>query len=312
MHILVTGGCGYVGSVLVPELLKDGHKVTVFDAMWFGNHLPADKKLAVVKGDVRDHKSIPLKNIDKIIHLANIANDPTCEMDSKMTWEVNVLATKFLAEEAIKNGVKQFIYASSGSVYGVKEDPEVTEDLELIPISDYNKTKMISERILLSYKDDIIIQCVRPATVCGVSPRQRLDLAVNILTYSAVKKGEITVFGGSQTRPNIHMKDMVRVYKHFLEREDLSGIYNAGFENFSIMETARMITEFIPVKIHAEESDDPRSYRQNSDKLTNTGFHPKYSVKDGIKDVVEAFKNGSLKDDESCYNIRTMKQILTN
>ncbi|MEI8245084.1 MAG: SDR family oxidoreductase [Lentisphaerota bacterium] len=310
-NILVTGGCGYVGSVLVPALLAAGHKVTAFDIMWFGNFLPDHDHLTVVKGDIRKIDSIPMHGYDAVIHLANIANDPSCDIDSKISWEVNVLASKFLIEKAIKNKVRQFIYASSGSVYGVKDEPEVTEDLELVPVSDYNKTKMISERVFLSYKENILVQIVRPATICGTSPRQRLDLSVNILTYSALKNGIIKVFGGDQTRPNIHMQDMVRVYQHLLSREDLSGIYNAGFENISIMEIARMVTRYLPAEIAVSESNDPRSYRQNSDKLLATGFVKKYGVEYGIKEVIAAYRAGTLQDDDNCYNIKTMKKILS-
>jgi nucleoside-diphosphate-sugar epimerase len=309
-HVLVTGGCGYVGSVLVPALLQDGNKVTAFDIMWFGNYLPDHPNLTIVEGDIRDIDSVPMSGVDCVIHLANIANDPACDLDSKLSWEVNVLATKFLAEKAIKHGVKQFIYASSGSVYGVKDEPQVTEDLELVPISDYNKTKMISERVLLSYQDQIAIQIVRPATVCGRSPRQRLSLSVNILTYSALSKGKITVFGGDQTRPNIHMQDMVRVYQHFLANPGITGIYNAGFENISILDIAQMVTKHIPVEIEVVESNDPRSYRQNSDKLLATGFKPKFGVEDGITDIIAAYNEGLLGDDDKFYNIRMMKSIL--
>lgn len=310
-NILVTGGCGYVGSVLIPALLADGHKVTAFDIMWFGNHLLPHKNLTVVEGDIRNIDSVPMAGIDAVIHLANIANDPSCDIDSKISWEVNVLASKFMIEKAVKNKVSQFIYASSGSVYGVRDEPEVAEDLDLVPISDYNKTKMISERVFLSYKQDILVQIVRPATICGTSPRQRLDLTVNILTYSALKNGKIKVFGGDQTRPNIHMKDMIRVYQHFLGRKDLSGIYNAGFENISIMDIAKMVTKHLPVGIEVSDSNDPRSYRQNSDKLLATGFVQKHGVEDGIKEIIEAYRNGTLKDDENCYNIKTMKKILS-
>ncbi len=310
-NILVTGGCGYVGSVLIPSLLADGNKVTVFDVMWFGNFLSNHRNLTVVRGDIRDIYSVPMKGFDTVIHLANIANDPSCDIDPKISWEVNVLASKFLIEKAINNKVRQFIYASSGSVYGVKDEPEVTENLDLVPISDYNKTKMISERVFLSYKDSILVQIVRPATICGTSPRQRLDLSVNILTYSALKNGKIKVFGGDQTRPNTHMKDMIRVYQHFLNREDLSGVYNAGFENISIMDIAKMVTKYISAEIVVSESDDPRSYRQNSDKLFATGFVQKYGVEDGIKEIIEAYRAGTLKDDDNCYNIKTMKKILS-
>jgi nucleoside-diphosphate-sugar epimerase len=308
-HVLVTGGCGYVGSVLVPALLADGLQVTVFDTMWFGDRLPPHGRLAKVQGDVRDIDAVPMDGVDAVIHLANIANDPACELDAKLSWEVNVLAGMRLIEKAVKHRVKQFIYASSGSVYGVKDEPDVTEDLDLVPISDYNKTKMVAERVFLSYQDRIAVQIVRPATVCGVSPRQRLDLSVNILTYSALKNGRIKVFGGDQTRPNIHMQDMVAVYRHFLAHPELTGIYNAGFENISIMDIAERVVRHAPAEITVSPSDDPRSYRQNSDKLVATGFSPKFTVEDGIRDVIAAFRNGSLRDGDDCYNLKVMKKL---
>lgn len=195
MNILVLGGCGYIGTVLTQALLDEGHYVTVVDIMWFGNYLKEHKNLQVIREDVRNIEKITMQGIDTVIHLANVANDPCSELDSKLSWEVNVLATMRLVEHAISNRVKQFIYASSGSVYGVKEEPEVTEELSLVPISDYNKTKMISERVLMSYRDKILVQCVRPATVCGYSPRMRLDLSVNMLTMQALTNTKITVLG---------------------------------------------------------------------------------------------------------------------
>lgn len=310
MKILLTGGCGYIGTNLTHKLLELGHHVTVVDIMWFGNYLNAHKNLSVIKADIRDFKKIPMKGIDSVLHLANIANDPTGDLDPRLTWEVNALANKFLIEKAIDSNVKQFVYASSGSVYGVKDEPRVTEELSLLPISDYNKTKMIGERILLSYSNDITIQCIRPATVCGVSPRMRLDLSVSMLTMQALKNGKITVFGGQQTRPNIHMKDMIRVYLHFLQLgEKEPGIFNAGFENTSILDIAKKITKKIPSEIVVTESNDPRSYRQDSTKLLKTGFNPKYSVDDGITDVIEAYENGKLIDSDQFYNVRSMKKL---
>ena len=185
MNILVTGGCGYVGTLLTRQLLELGHRVTVVDVMWFGNYLQPHENLQVIAADIRDAAKIPMEGVEAIIHLANVANDPCSELNAKLAWEVNVLATMLLVERAIRCGVKQFIHASSGSVYGVKTEPQVTEELALVPISDYNKTKMISERVLLSYHDKILVQCIRPATVCGYSPRMRLDLSVNMLTIQA-------------------------------------------------------------------------------------------------------------------------------
>ncbi|NQV28968.1 MAG: SDR family oxidoreductase, partial [Rhodopirellula sp.] len=212
-------------------------------------------------------------------------------------------------ERAIACDVKQFVYASSGSVYGVKDEPEVTEELSLVPISDYNKTKMVAERVLLSYADQILMQIVRPATLCGYSPRMRLDLSVNMLTMQALANGKITVFGGDQTRPNMHIQDMVGVYLHMLEKgEAVQGVYNAGFENLSIMEIAERATAVAPAKVVVTESNDPRSYRLSSKKLLATGYAPKYCVADGMREVAEAYREGRITDDDSCYNIRTMKK----
>ena len=310
MHILVTGGCGYIGTNLTNRLLNDGYQVTVVDLMWFGNHLKNHENLIVIKADIREIDQVPMKGIDAIIHLANIANDPTGDLNPKLTWEVNVLASMLLIEKAIKNGVKQFIYASSGSVYGVKDEPEVTEDLSLLPISDYNKTKMISERVLLSYHDKIILQIIRPATVCGYSPRMRLDLSVSMLTMQALTTGKITVFGGKQTRPNIHMNDMIGVYLHFLKLgEKATGIYNAGFENITILELANRIKKHITTNVFVEESNDPRSYRQNSDKLISTNFNPRFTIDDAIKEIIELYNEKNLIDNDCYYNIKQMKKI---
>lgn len=310
MNILVTGGCGYVGTVLTQTLLNEGHHVSVVDIMWFGNYLSSHRNLKVKKADIRDIDEIPMDDIDVVIHLANVANDPCSELNSKLSWEVNALATMRLVEKAISSGVKQFIYASSGSVYGVKNEPEVTEDLSLVPISDYNKTKMISERVLMSYQDKIIIQCIRPATVCGYSPRMRFDLSVNMLAIQALTNGKITVFGGNQVRPNIHIKDMIAVYLHFLNMGDkFQGIYNAGFENISILDIAKQITKFVPAEIVVTESNDPRSYRLSSRKLLATGFKPQYCVNDAIAEIIENFKAGRLKNEDINYNVKTMKSL---
>ena len=313
MKILITGGCGYVGTVLTQQLLMDGHQVTVVDTQWFGNHLRPHPNLAVHKQDIREVDAIPLEGVEALLHLANIANDPGVELNPTLSWEVNVLAGQQLIDHAARSGVKQFIYASSGSVYGVKNEPQVTEDLPLVPISVYNKTKMVAERVLLSYQDQLQVHCIRPATVCGWSPRMRLDVSVNMLTLQALKNGRITVFGGQQTRPNIHIQDMVRVYQHFLAKPELpSGCYNAGFENISILEIAERVTERIPAEIVVSESNDPRSYRQNSDKLQATGFLPKYSVNTAIEEVIENYHSGELVDQDQCYTVRWMKHLQLN
>ena len=310
MNILLTGGCGFVGTVLTAQLLQDGHRITVVDTQWFGNHLKPHPALTVLKRDTRDVDNIPFKSVDAIVHLANIANDPGVEMNPTLSWEVNVLATQQLADRAVRASVRQFIFASSGSVYGVQDDPQVTEDLELVPISAYNKTKMVAERVLLSYADKMQVHCVRPATVCGYSPRMRLDVSVNMLTMQALKNGKMTVFGGDQTRPNIHIDDMVNVYRHFLAKPELpSGCYNAGFENISIMDIAQKVAAKVPADIVVSASNDPRSYRQNSDKLLATGFLRKASVAKAIDDVSAKFKSGDLVDKDEYYTVRWMKHL---
>jgi nucleoside-diphosphate-sugar epimerase len=308
MKILVTGGCGYKGHVLVPKLINKGHDVIAFDTQWFGDFHSPHPRLQVVKGDVREIDGIPLDGVDCIIHLSSIANDPCGDLDPKLTWEVSALATMQLADKAKRLGIKHFIYASSGSVYGVKEEAQVTEDLELKPISEYNKTKMVSERVLLSYSEDMVVQIVRPATVCGISPRMRLDVSVNMLTMQALSKGRITVFGGDQTRPNIHIDDITDVYLFLLDHPEATGIYNAGFENISILDIAKKVTKYIPVEIVVTESNDPRSYRVNSDRLLNAGFKPSKSVDDAVREIIEAYKAGSLKDEDHFYNLKWMQQ----
>ena len=310
MKILVTGGCGYKGSVLIPQLLSYGHKVINLDTQWFGNYLEENPNLINVKEDVRNIDFKFLENVDSIIHLANIANDPAVVLNPTLSWETNVLASHQLADKAVRSGVTQIIYASSGSVYGVKDEPLVTEDLELVPLSVYNKTKMVSERVFLSYKDKIKIHCIRPATVCGLSPRMRLDVAVNLLTYQALKNGKITVLGGNQTRPNVHIKDMVNIYVHFLNNIHIpSGCFNAGFENISIIDIAKKVQKYIDAEIVIKESNDPRSYRQDSKKLLNTGFKPLYGIDDAINEIKIAFENNSLKQDDSCYTVKWMEKL---
>lgn len=308
--ILVTGGCGYKGHVLIPKLLARGYEVIAFDTQWFGNYFTPHPQLSVVKGDVCQIDSIPLAGIDVIIHLSSIANDPCGDLNPKLTWEVSALATQQLADRAKRLGIKHFIYASSGSVYGVKEELQVTEDLELKPISEYNKTKMVAERVLLSYQNDMAVQIVRPATVCGYSPRMRLDVSVNMLTMQALSKKKITVFGGKQVRPNIHIDDITDVYLHMLDHPEIVGIFNAGFENISILDIAHMVRQHLPVEIVVTESNDPRSYRVNSDKLLATGFKPKKKVADAIGEIIEKYGHGALKDEDRFYNLKWMQQTV--
>jgi nucleoside-diphosphate-sugar epimerase len=310
VKVLVTGACGYKGTVLVPKLLAAGHEVVAFDIMWFGNFLAPHPKLTVVEGDVRDIASVPLHGNDAVIHLSSVANDPCSELDPKLTWEISCLATMQLADKAARMGIPHFIYASSGSVYGLKDEPQVTEDLELVPLSEYNKTKMVGERVLLSYSDRMAVQIVRPATVCGLSPRMRLDVAVNMLTMQALARGEITVLGGEQTRPNIHIDDITDLYLFLLDHPGVTGVFNAGFENLSILEIANMIAEVSGAKITVKPSNDPRSYRVNSDKILATGFRPKKSVRTAIDEIGAAFKAGRLADEDRFYNLKWMQKTL--
>ena len=299
-----------MGTVLTRQLLQDGHSVTVIDTQWFGNQLKPHPNLTILQQDIRETDGISLSEVEVILHLANIANDPAVELNPELSWEVNVLAGQQLADLAVRAGVRHFLFGSSGSVYGVKEEAQVTEDLEPVPISVYNKTKMVAERVFLSYRDSMQVHCIRPATVCGVSPRMRLDVSVNMFTIQAISNGLMTVFGGDQTRPNIHIDDMVDVYRHFLDWPDLpSGCYNAGFENLPILDIAERVRNVVPAEVVVTESNDPRSYRQNSDKLLATGFSPSRSVNDAIADIVAAAADGSLTVDDTCHTVQRMTAL---
>jgi len=308
VSVLITGGCGYVGTKLTQEVLaRTTHAVTVLDTQWFGNHLAPDRRLTVLKQDVRTIDDLDLAGYDTIFHLANIANDPSVELNPYASWEVNVLATMRLVDRAARQGVKQIVFASSASVYGLKSEPDVTEDLELVPISEYNKTKMVAERVILSYGDRLVTTIIRPATVCGPSPRMRLDLTVNLLTMQAVANGAMTVLGGGQVRPNIHVDDLVDAYLFAHDRR-LPGVYNAGFENLSVLEIAQRISARVAAEIKILPSNDPRSYRVCSDRLLATGFAPKKSVAIAVDEMVAAFRSGALKDDPTSHNVTWMKQ----
>lgn len=308
MKILVTGGCGYVGSVLVPNLASAGHEITIIDAQWFGNFLPKMEKVTVLKKYVSEITPHDLEGVDSVIHLANVANDPSVELNPVLSWEINVLDTAKLLNLCKKSrGVKTFMYASSGSVYGVKEDLRVTEDLDLVPLSAYNKTKMTAERVCLSYVGEFDVYCIRPATVCGLSPRMRFDVVVNMFVMQAFKNKKITVLGGDQVRPNIHIDDMSLVYEHFLRNPGLpSGCYNAGFENISVLNIATMIAEKFGVKIEIRDSDDPRSYRQDSSKLIQTGYQQTKTVENAIDQMSQALKSGQIKDNDRWYTVKWM------
>jgi nucleoside-diphosphate-sugar epimerase len=309
MKIIVLGGCGYVGSVLVKKLLKKNYKIFVVDTQWFGNYLGTHKNLKILKCDIRNLKNISFKGYEKIIHLANIANDPMAELNPNLSWEVNVLTTYELITKSIRDGVKHFIYSSSGSVYGVKKEKKVTEELSPMPISIYNKTKMIAERILLSFKDQIKINIIRPATVCGLSPRMRFDLTVNLLTMQALRKRVITVFGGSQKRPNIHVEDLTDIFIHFLNNKSNSIFYNAGFENLSVLQIAKIVKKNVPCKIIIKKSNDIRSYNLDSSKLLKTGFEPKLKINDAIKQIMEAFAKNKISLKDQWQSVSWLKKI---
>jgi nucleoside-diphosphate-sugar epimerase len=328
-NILVTGGAGYVGSLLAPQLLELGHNVTVYDIMYFGDDfLPkSNPKLKLVKGDIRDTAKLAaaLKGIDCVINLSCISNDASFELDEKLSTSINLDAFEPMVLAAKKAGVKRFIYASSSSVYGVSESPDVTEDHPLVPLTLYNKYKGMCEPLLLKHQSpDFVCVVIRPATLCGYAPRQRLDLSVNILTNHAINAGKITVFGGSQKRPNLHVQDMCDVYKLLLQVPDekIAGqIFNAGFQNLSIMEIAhlakRVVQEEFPDKgdipIVTTPTDDIRSYHVNSDKITRMlGFRPKHNVEDAIRDLCKAFKHGKLPNsmqDTAYFNVRRLKEL---
>ncbi len=316
-NIFVTGGGGYIGTNLVKELLSLKYKVTVIDTFWFGNYLEKNKKLKIIKKDIRNINKKDLNQIDCIIHLASIANDPAADLNAKLTWDVNVLATYKLINLAIEQKVKKFIFASSGSVYGIKKEKKVTENLSLEPISEYNKSKMIGERVLLSYRKKIDLTILRPATVCGYSPAMRLDVAINALTFGSLKNNLIKVYGGKQIRPNLTMHDMIEAYKFSLKRKLKKNrkinntIFNLGFENLSIINMAERIKKTLRLKskIIIKKSNDPRSYRQNSERIIQQGFKPQKKIEDAIIEIEKKFKEKKIIKKKSYYRINTLKII---
>ncbi|HYD71401.1 SDR family oxidoreductase [Azospirillum sp.] len=327
--VLVTGGAGYVGSLLVPQLLDLGYEVTVYDIMYFGDHfLPKENsKLRVIAGDIRDTVKLAeaFKGQEAVISLACISNDASFELDENLSTSINLDAFEPMVVAAKLAGVKRFIYASSSSVYGVSEQPDVTEDHPLVPLTLYNKYKGMCEPLLFKHQTpEFTCVTIRPATVCGYAPRQRLDLSVNILTNHAINAGKITVFGGSQLRPNLHVQDMCDLYKLLLTLPDgkIAGqTFNAGYQNKSIMDIAhtvkRVVQEEFPekgdIEITTTPTDDIRSYHINSDKIRRAiGFEPRHTIEDAVRDLCKAFKAGKLPDsmtDDWYFNVRRLKAL---
>ena len=325
-RVFVTGGAGYVGSVLVPQLLAAGHQVTVLDLFLFGDHLPPEGPgLAKIRGDIRDEALLEgvLPGHDAVIHLACISNDPSFELDPGLSRTINYECFEPLVVSAKLAGVRRFIYASTSSVYGVSEAENVTEEHPLVPLTDYNKYKGLCEPLLFKHQaSGFTAVTIRPATVCGYSPRLRLDLTVNILTMSAVVNGKITVFGGSQRRPNIHIDDVCDLYSLLLELPDerIAGrTYNAGYQNQTVAEIAEIVRRVVAREVSGRErveivttpSNDLRSYHISSEKIRRElGFVPKRTIEDAARDLCRAFAAGKVPDpvgSSEYYNVKAIR-----
>jgi nucleoside-diphosphate-sugar epimerase len=328
-RVFVTGGAGYIGSCLVPRLLDRGFAVTVFDVCYYGkDFLPQNNPaLNVIQGDIRDTRALAaaVRGHDAFVNLACISNDASFELDEKLSTSVNLDAFEPMVIAAKNAGVKRFIYASSSSVYGVSDSPDVTEDHPLVPLTLYNKYKGMCEPLLFKHTaPDFVGVVFRPATVCGYAPRQRLDLSVNILTNHAINNGKITVFGGDQMRPNLHILDYCDAVEVLLDAPDnkiANEIFNVGYQNMSIMQIAKMVKGVVEqefpdkgdIAIVTTPSDDNRSYHINSDKVKRVlGYAPKRSIEDAVRDLCVAFREGKLRDpmtDDIYYNVRRMKNL---
>jgi nucleoside-diphosphate-sugar epimerase len=326
-NVLVTGGSGYVGTLLVPQLLDAGYKVTVYDTMYYGCELKPTPGLKLIQADIRDTPKLrdTCRGMDAVIHLACISNDAGFELDEQLSQTINYDCFEPLVIAAKEQGVKRFIYASSSSVYGVSDAPEVTEEHPLVPLTLYNKFKGMCEPLLFKHQSKTFVcVAIRPATICGYSPRQRLDLSVNILTNHAVNNNKITVFGGGQKRPNLHIQDMCDLYKMLLEVPDVDiagETFNAGYQNHTIMEIAKMVKQVVQqqfpekpeIPIQITPTNDNRSYHINSDKIARKiGFKPKRGIEDAVRDLSMAFRAGKLPDsmtDERYHNVKVLKRI---
>lgn len=326
--IVIFGGGGYCASVLIPQLLNEGWDITAYDTFWYGTeHLPKVPHLHLFRGDIRDIDKVKeaLSNKEYVLHLACISNDASFVLDENLSTSVNLGSFEPLVIAAKEAGIKRFVFASSSSVYGVSDSPNVTEDHPLVPLTLYNKYKGMCEPLLFKHTDSDFMGVVfRPATVCGYGPRQRLDLSVNILTNHAINKKKITVFGGDQLRPNLHIQDYADLCKLLLltpNEKVKNQVFNCGFQNMSIMSIAQIVKKVVEqvfpekgsIPIDVTTSDDPRSYHINSDKIyRELGFKPKHSIEDAVMDLCQAFKENKLPnsfDDNKYYNVRTMKAI---
>ena len=320
--IFITGGAGYVGAVLVPRLLDAGYGVSVLDLMIYGEDvLPEHPDLTVIRGDIRNQEllksSIPGHEV--VIHLACISNDPSFELNPELGKSINLDPFRPLVEISKNAGVKRFFYASSSSVYGIKKEPDVNEEMSLEPLTDYSLFKMNCEQILSEYQsDDFTTTTIRPATVCGYSRRQRMDVVVNILTNLAYHKRVISVFGGAQLRPNIHIADMVEIYLILIKapKEKIAGeIFNGGYENHSVLQLAETVRDVIgkDVVLKTTSSDDNRSYHVSSKKIQKAlGFSASHTIRDAVEDLKSAFDKGLLPNslvDEKYFNIKRMQNI---
>jgi len=327
--VFITGGAGYVGSCLVPELLKHGYKVTVYDIMYFGcDFLPkANPNLKIIKGDIRDIEKLEksCNNHEFFLHLACISNDASFELDEKLSTSINLDAFEPMVLAAKKSGIKRFIYASTSSVYGVSDKPNVTENHPLVPLTLYNKYKGMCEPLLTKHTTNKFEGVIfRPATVCGYAPRLRLDLSVNILTNHAVCNNKIIVFGGEQLRPNLHVLDYCDVVRLLLaapSKKIKNEVFNVGYQNMSIKEIAHLVKKVVEkeifnekkIEIEMQSSNDNRSYHINSDKIFNSlGYKAKRGLDEAIKGLCESFKKGLIPnsfEDDFYYNVRRIKNI---